>query len=199
METNLRIVQRNMENLMVRAPVSGHLTALNAQIGELKTPGERLGQIDILEGFKARALLDEHYIARIHPRLRGPAMLASGEFDVAITKIYPEVLEGQFAVDLGFTTGEPPGIRRGQTLRVRLELGEPSEALLLATGGFHQRTGGRWAYVLEPSGKSARKRAIQLGRRNIAHYEVLAGLEPGERVITSTYDGFGEAEELRLK
>ena len=192
MERNLEIIRRRLDDLTVRAPVSGQLTSLVAEIGESKGSGTRLGHIDILDGFKVRADIDEHYIARVD---RGQ----SGQFDhdgsplgLVIRKVYPEVEEGRFKVDLVFDGEAPEGIRRGQTLQIRLELGDLEEATQVARGGFYQATGGHWAYVLEPSGDRAGKRAIRLGRQNPKVYEVLEGLRPGERVITSGYESFGE-------
>jgi HlyD family secretion protein len=199
MEANLEIVKRNMENLVITAPVSGHLTALNAEVGESKKQGERLGQIDILDGFKVRIPVDEHYIARVDYDQEGVFTFSNDEYRLRVSKIYPEVVDGRFTVDMNFLGAEPEGIRRGQTLRVRLELGEPGEAVLLANGGFYQTTGGRWIYVLDESGAEARRRRIHIGRQNSEYYEVLEGLEPGERVIVSSYDDFGDAEWLVLK
>ncbi|HSG29051.1 MAG TPA: HlyD family efflux transporter periplasmic adaptor subunit [Candidatus Krumholzibacterium sp.] len=199
MEGNLEIVRMNMENLIIKAPVTGHLTSLNAEIGESKTRGERLGQIDILDGFRVRVSIDEHYIARVSTGQKGSFAFSGETYKLSIDKVYPEVLNGRFEVDMLFEGEEPEDIRRGQTLRIRLELGDLSEATLLATGGFYQKTGGRWVYVLDESGNSARKRQIQLGRENTMFYEVLDGLGEGERVITSSYDNFGDVDVLILK
>ena len=192
MERNLEIIRRRLDNLTVRAPVSGQLTALEAEIGETKGSGARLGQIDILDGFKVRADIDEHYISRVDRGQRGQFDQDGAPFGLVIRKVYPEVQEGRFEVDLVFEGQAPEGIRRGQTLHVRLELGDLEEAAQVARGGFYQATGGHWAYVLEPSGDRAVKRGIRLGRQNPKVYEVLEGLRPGERVITSGYESFGE-------
>lgn len=199
MEENLDIVRQNLENLIIKAPVSGQLTSLNAEIGESKSRGERLGQIDILDGFKVRVSIDEHYIARVSTGQKGSFTFSGETYKLSIDKVYPEVLNGRFEVDMLFVGDEPEGIRRGQTLRIRLELGDLSEAVLLATGGFYQKTGGRWVYVLDESGNTARKRPIQLGRENTMFYEVLEGLHEGEKVITSSYDNFGDVDVLILK
>jgi HlyD family secretion protein len=199
MEANLELVKRNMENLVIKAPVSGHLTSLNAEIGESKKQGERLGQIDILEGFKVRLPIDEYYISRITTGLGGTFDFSGATYRVRIAKIYPEVVQGRFEIDMEFDGSEPAGIRRGQTLRIKLELGELSEAVMLETGAFYLSTGGRWVYVLDESQGTARKRNIHLGRQNIEYFEVLGGLEPGERVIVSAYDSFGKADRLVLK
>ena len=198
-QDNLDMLQQTMESLVLRAPISGHLTSLDAEIGESKSPGQRLGQIDVLEGFKVRAAIDEHYITRIAPEQEGEFDLAGETYRLVITKIYPEVQSGQFEVDLEFADRTPPDMRRGQTVRMRLELGKLSEATLLARGGFYQQTGGRWVFVVDPSSGFATRRPIQLGRQNPLYFEVLEGLEPGERVITSSYDTFGENDKLILK
>jgi len=197
MEDNLKIVKQNVENLTITAPVSGHLTSLNAEIGESKVRGERLGQIDILDGFKIRIPVDEHYITRVEVGQRGHFTLDNQEYEVVMDKIYPEVINGQFRVEMLFGDAEPENIRRGQTIHLRLELGEPREAITLRTGPFFQDTGGRWAYVLGGDGK-AYKRQIRLGRKNQDVVEVLEGLEPGERVITSSYTAFGDHDMLIL-
>ena len=199
METNLEIVKQNLENLVIKAPVTGHLTSLNAEVGESKARGENLGQIDILDGFKVRVAIDEHYIARVSIGQRGTFTFSDDSYRLTVSKVYPEVLGGRFEVDMLFEDEEPEGIRRGQTLRIRLELGDLSEAILLPTGGFYQKTGGRWIFVVDESGKHAVKRKIHIGRENALHYEVLDGLEPGERVITSSYDSFGDVDRLVLK
>jgi HlyD family secretion protein len=199
MEANLKIVKENLENLIIRAPVSGQLTSLNAEIGESKNRGERLGQIDVLDGFKVRVNIDEYYITRINIGLRGEFTLNDRIYPLIIKKIYPEVLNGRFEVDLEFSDKEPEGLRRGQTLHIRLELGDLSQALLLDRGGFYQTTGGRWVYVLDPSGKVAIKRNVSLGRQNPEVFEIIGGLEEGERVITSSYDNYGDKDKLILK
>lgn len=199
MQDNLIIVKQKQENLTIRAPVSGHLTALDAELGEAKSQGQRLGQIDVLEGFKVRAAIDEHYIARVEKGRTGEFDFAGKSYQLIVKTIYPEVRENRFEVDLEFVGQEPQGITRGQTLHIRLELGDISEAILLARGGFYQTTGGNWAYVVDESGSLATKRRIRLGRQNPQVYEVLEGLEPGERVITSSYENFGNMERLVLK
>ncbi len=199
MQDNLIIVKQKQENLTIRAPVSGHLTALDAELGEAKSQGQRLGQIDVLEGFKVRAGIDEHYIARVEKGRKGEFDFAGKSYQLIVKTIYPEVRDNRFEVDLEFVGEEPQGITRGQTLHIRLELGDISEAILLARGGFYQTTGGNWAYVVDESGSLATKRRIRLGRQNPQVYEVLAGLEPGEKVITSSYENFGNMERLVLK
>ena len=199
MEANLEIVKKNLENLIIKAPVSGHLTSLNAEIGESKSRGQRLGQIDVLDGFKARVSIDEYYITRINMGLTGTFTLNEQEYVLTISKVYPEVISGKFEVDMEFVGKEPEGIRRGQTLRIRLELGDPGMALLLDKGGFYQKTGGSWVYVVDPSGDFAVKRKISMGRQNPDVFEILEGLDEGEQVITSSYDNYGDNDKLILK
>jgi len=199
MQDNLMIVKQKQDNLTIRAPVSGHLTALDAELGESKSQGQRLGQIDVLEGFKVRAAIDEHYIARVEKGRTGEFDFAGKSYQLIVKTIYPEVRDGRFEVDLEFVGQEPEDITRGQTLHIRLELGDISEAILLARGGFYQTTGGNWAYIVDEHGNLATKRRIKLGRQNPQVYEVLEGLEPGEKVITSSYENFGNMERLVLK
>jgi len=199
MQGNMEIIQNRLEKLTIRAPVSGHLTSLDAEIGQSKSGGQNIGQIDVFEGFKVRAQIDEHYIARVEEGRSGEFEFAGQEYILKVTKKYPEVREGRFEVDMEFVDDEPKGITRGQTLHIRLELGDISEALLLPRGGFYQTTGGNWVYVVDESENIAVKRRIRLGRQNPDVYEVLEGLEPGEKVITSSYESFGDMERLVLK
>ena len=192
MERNLEIVRGRLDNLTVRAPVPGQLTTLKAEVGESKSAGGRLGQIDMIDGFKVRAAIDEHYIGRVGRGQRGQFDSDDESYSLVIRKVYPEVEEGRFKVVLVFEGEAPEGIRRGQTLHIRLELGDLDEAVQVARGGFYQATGGHWAYVLDASGDRATRRSIALGRQNPRVYEVLEGLEPGEQVITSSYETFGE-------
>jgi HlyD family secretion protein len=199
MQANLKIIRQKLENLVITAPIAGHLTSLNAEVGQLKAAGERLGQIDVLEGFKISANVDEYYISRISTGQEGEVKIAGKTYRVASSKVYPEVKDGRFQVDMEFIDTEPEGIRRGQSVQIRLALGELSQAVMLSRGGFYNDTGGNWAYVLDESGKFATKRKIRLGRYNTQVYEVLEGLEPGERVITSSYDTFGDFDKLTFK
>jgi HlyD family secretion protein len=199
MQANMEVIKQKMENLVIKAPIAGHLTSLNAEVGQLKAPGERLGQIDVLEGFKISANVDEYYISRISTGQEGEVKIAGKTYRVVSSKVYPEVRDGRFQVDMEFMDAEPGGIRRGQSVQIRLALGELSQAVMLARGGFYNDTGGNWAYVLDGSGKFAAKRKIRLGRYNTQVYEVLEGLEPGEKVITSSYDTFGDFDRLTFK
>jgi HlyD family secretion protein len=196
---NLEILKQSVDNLTVRAPITGKLTALNAEIGESKSPGQRLGQVDALENFKVRAHIDEFYISRVNIGQTGEFDFNDTAYRLIIKKVYPEVSIGKFQVDLSFVGPAPKWIRRGQTLQIRLELGNLSQALLLPRGGFYQKTGGQWVYVVDASGDFAVKRKIKLGRQNPQMYELLEGLGPGNQVITSSYDNFGNIDKLVLK
>ncbi|MCH7939820.1 MAG: HlyD family efflux transporter periplasmic adaptor subunit [Candidatus Marinimicrobia bacterium] len=198
MEENLALVKLNQENLLIRAPVSGHLTSLNAEIGESKVRGERLGQIDILDGFKAQIMVDEHYITRVRPGQRGGVTLGAKRYELLVDKIYPEVINGQFQIDMTFIGPVPEDIRRGQTVRIRLALGDLTEATMIPRGGFFSKTGGQWVYVIGEDGAFATRRRIRLGRQNQDDYEILEGLEAGEQVITSSYDTFGDYDRIIL-
>ena len=196
---NLELIRQNEENLTIRAPITGLLSSLIAEVGESKPGGDRLGQIDVEDEFKVRAAIDEHYIARIRSGQAGSFDFAGGTYDLVISRVYPEVIEGQFEADMVFPEGMPDGLRRGQTLQVRIALGELADAMQVPRGGFYQKTGGRWIYVLDPTGEFAVRRQIRLGRQNSQYFEVLEGLEEGETVITSMYDNFGDMERLVLQ
>lgn len=198
LENNLKIARRRLENLTIRAPVSGQLTSLNAEIGESKSQGQRLGQVDVLDGFKVRAAIDEHYIAKIGMGQRGQFDFAGNTYTLITKIVYPEVTNGRFEVDMEFE-GEVPQVRRGQTVRIRLELGDLEDATMISRGGFYQKTGGNWVYVLTEDGSEAVKRNIRLGRQNTQVFEVLDGLQSGERVITSSYDNYGDIDKLIIK
>ncbi|HNL28164.1 MAG TPA: efflux RND transporter periplasmic adaptor subunit, partial [bacterium] len=163
-----------------------------------KRSGDRLGQIDVLDGFKVRAGIDEHYIARIQIGQTGEFDLAGKTYNLVIKKVYPEVQNGRFEVDMEFQGDTPKDIRRGQSLQIRLELGDLQEAVLVPRGGFYQKTGGQWIFVVDPSGDFAVKRNIRLGRQNPQVFEVMDGIFPGEQVITSSYDSYGDVDKLML-
>lgn len=198
LQANLEMIKQNLDALVVRAPISGQLSSLNAEIGQSKSAGERLGQIDVLDSYKVRAGIDEFYISRIKPGQTGEFDFAGGSFRLTIAKVFPEVRDGRFEVDMEFPGAPPAGIRRGQTLQIRLELGDLAEATLIPRGAFYQKTGAQWIYVVDKSGSYAVKRPIKLGRQNPQAFEVLEGLEPGEQVITSSYDNFGDVDKLVL-
>lgn len=194
---NLQMMKQNLENLYVKAPVSGLLSRVDVEIGASITAGQNIGQIDDIEGFKMRVEVDEHYIARIFPGLEGSFEFGSKTHQLVVEKVYPEVRNGRFAVDMIFSGRPPEGIRRGQSAPVRLQLGKPAEAILIPTGGFYSETGGNWIYVVE--GARAEKRPITLGLKNPQFYQVLSGLQPGEQVITSSYENFGQKDILNLE
>jgi HlyD family secretion protein len=199
LQKNLELIRENIDNLTVRAPITGQLTSLNAETGQSKSPGDQLGQIDALDGFKVRADIDEFYIARVVKGLHATVEIDGKDFKLVVIKVFPEVKNGKFQVDMNFDGSVPDGIRRGQTLQIRLQLSERTKALLLARGGFYQKTGGQWVFVLNNSGTEAVKRSISLGRQNPDYFEVLSGLKPGDKVITSSYDNFGDVDKLIIK
>jgi HlyD family secretion protein len=199
MQDNLNLVRKKLDNLDVMAPVKGQLAYLNAEIGEAKSQGQRLGQINILDSYKINADIDEHYISRVNKNLQGEFEFTGKTFRLKVKKIYPEVRNGRFAIDMVFVGNPPENMRIGQTFRVKLELGTPKEALLLVRGGFYQSTGGQYVFVVDESGEFAIKRKIRLGRQNPKYYEVLEGLKSGDEVIISNYDNFGNADKLILK
>ncbi|TVR41698.1 MAG: HlyD family efflux transporter periplasmic adaptor subunit [Bacteroidia bacterium] len=195
-QQNIRMLHQTLDNLVIRAPISGQLSAFNTERGETKSTGQNLGQIDVLDGFKLRARIDERYVNRTY--LGQPASFEYGgqTYHLEINKIYSNITGGAFEVDLHFAGNEPSGIRRGQTLQLRLQFSGVADALIIPRGGFYQTTGGNWIYVLDQSGSQAIRRPIRIGRQNIHHYEVLEGLRPGDRVITSSYDTYGGRERL---
>ncbi len=195
----LNVMRKKVGDLIVRAPVDGQLTSLDAEIGQSKNKGERLGQLDVTSGFKVRADIDEHYISRIFPGLMGDFTLSDKTYKLKIKKVYTQVTGGRFQVDMEFTEAVPPGIRRGQTLQIRLALGDETQAILLAKGGFFQQTGGNWIFKVSENGNVAYKVDVQLGRQNPDYYEVLQGLKPGDKVVTSSYENYGNMQELVLK
>ncbi len=194
----LELMRKKVGDLVVRAPVDGQLTSLDAEIGESKGKGIRLGQIDVLSGFKVRADIDEHYISRIYAGQSGTFQFNGQTYVLIIKKVFTQVTNGRFQVDMMFEE-KVEGIRRGQSLQIRLALSEEKQALLVPKGGFFQKTGGNWIFKLNNDGTLAYKVDIQLGTKNTEYYEVLDGLSPGDKVITSSYDNFGDKEELVLK
>jgi len=199
MEDNLNLVRQKLESLDVRAPVNGQLTSLNADIGESKGAGQRLGQINVLDSYKINAQIDEHYISRVLRGLIGEFEYSNKTYKLEVTKIYPEVRNGQFSIDMEFIDALPQNMRIGQTFRIKLELGAPKESLLIPRGGFYQSTGGQWIFVVDESGNTAYKRDIRLNRYNPKYYEVIEGVEEGEQVIVSSYETFGDVDVLILK
>ncbi len=199
MNQSLDGVGQILDNLAVRAPITGQLTTEQIEVGQSISAGERYGQIDILDKFKVRVPIDELYLPRIYTGLKGTFSFSGSNYELEIGKIYPNVTAGRFEVDMFFTDEAPSGIRRGQTVRIRLELGESNQAVLLPTGGFYKDTGGNWVFVVNQQTGKAEKRSIRLGRKNPEFYEVIEGLEIGEKVIVSGYENFGKNEVLNLK
>lgn len=195
----LELMRRKVADLVVRAPVDGQLTSLDAEIGQSKNKGERLGQIDVLSGFKVRVDIDEHYISRIYNGQKGSFNFDGKSYLLTIKKVYTQVTNGRFQVDMQFEENVPEGIRRGQTLQIRLALSEEKQALLVPKGGFFQHTGGNWIFKVSDNGDKAYRVDITLGSQNTEYYEVLSGLQPGDKVITSSYDNYGDVQELVLK
>ncbi len=196
---NLEMIKSSLDNLYVRAPISGRLSNINAEVGESVAPGQNIGQIDDYAAFKVRTPIDEHYITRIYEDLGGSFDLAGTTYDLKITKIYSEVNNGMFNVDMAFVGDIPSGIRRGQTLQIKLQLSENVQAIQIPRGSFYQTTGGNWIFVVNDSDDFATRRSIRLGRQNPRYYEVLEGLQPGERVVVSSYDGYEDKDRLVFK
>lgn len=197
-QRNVDLWRQSLENLVVKAPVSGLLSSINVEIGSNINQGQNIGQIDDMNGFKMRADIDEHYISRIFVGLKSNFEFGGKTNVMQILKVYPEVLNGRFAVDMTFENTAPKGIRRGQSAPIRLELGKSERATLLPVGGFFSDSGGNWVYVVDKDGKKAVKRNITLGRKNPQFYEVLDGLKVGEKVVTSSYSNYGDKEVLQL-
>ena len=198
MKRSLALVRERLENLKVKAPIDGQVGNLNAQIGQSISAGEHIGQI-ITSDLKVQAQIDEHYVERVLPGLPADFTRDGENYKLEVTKVYPEVKDGQFRTDFRFTAGRPGNIRAGQTYHINLQLGDPVKAVLIPRGGFFQITGGRWIYVVDESGKFAIRQPIRIGRQNPQYYEVTEGLKPGDRVIVSGYELFGDNEKLILK
>lgn len=197
-QKNVSLWRQTLDNLVVKAPVSGLLSSMNIEVGSNISQGQNIGQIDDLNGFKMRVSVDEHYLSRIFVGLNGSMEFNGKDYPLKIIKIYPEISSGRFEVDMKFDNGAPELVKRGQSAPIRLQLGQPSQATLLPVGGFFSETGGNWVYVVGDGGKRAAKRRITLGRKNPEYFEVLEGLKPGEKVITSSYENFGDNEVLEF-
>nr|WP_245197168.1 efflux RND transporter periplasmic adaptor subunit [Sphingomonas jejuensis] len=198
MGAGLELARRNLDGLNLRAPVSGQLSGFSIQVGQSMGRGERIGQIDSPGRNKLIAGVDEFYLGRVQLGQQASIESDGRQFRARVTKIYPQVRNGQFEIDLQFTGDEPPRIQRGQTLQVRLVLDDPAPAILIPNGAFYNETGGAWVFVVSPDGEEAVRRTVRLGRRNTDAIEVLDGLEPGERVLTSPYTGFADKDRLDL-
>ena len=197
LQAGLKFARKNLDDLSVRAPVAGKLSGFNIEIGQSIARGGRLGQIDDPDGYKLNARIDEYYLGRVDLQQVATAEHNGSDLDLQVSKIYPQVNEGQFEVDMAFAE-QPEGLRRGQTLQTRLTLGDNTDATLIPNGAFYQETGGNWVFVVAPGGGEAVKRSVRLGRRNTKFIEVLDGLEPGEQVITSPYTSFVGMDRLNL-
>lgn len=195
----LNVMRQKVGDLIVRAPIDGQLTSLDAEIGQSKNKGERLGQIDVTSGFKVRVEIDEHYISRIFIGLQGEYDFNNTTYHLEIKKVYTQVTNGRFQVDMEFMNEVPKGIRRGQTLQIRLALSDETQAVLLPKGGFFQTTGGNWIFKVNSDGTKAFKVDIKVGRQNPDFFEVVEGLKPGDKVVTSSYENYGDMGELVLK
>jgi len=198
LERNLALSRKNLEALNVRAPVSGKLSGLDVEVGQSIQRGGRLGQIDDPDNFKLRVAVDEFYLNRVDISQKARFDRGRESYELTVSKIYPQVKDGQFELDLVFDDEQPSDIRRGQTLQATLVLGDATEALLIPNGAFFQDTGGNWMFVVSPDGTEAIRRNVVLGRRNARYIEVLEGLEAGEEVITSPYSSFREMDRLSL-
>jgi HlyD family secretion protein len=199
MQKTLGMVYQRLDHLNVRAPADGQLGFLDAEIGQNISQGQRIGQINVLTDYKIEADIDEHYIDRVKRDLSAVLERNGKDYPLRVRKVYPEVRNGRFRVDLVFTDDKPETIRTGQSYNIKLQLGESSDALLLPKGSFFQSTGGQWIFVVTPGTDEAIRRNIRVGKQNARYYEVLEGLQAGEEVITSNYDSFGEAERIVLK
>jgi HlyD family secretion protein len=199
MRKNLELVRQRAENLNVKAPVDGQLGLLVPEIGQSISRGANMGQINVLTSYKVVAQIDEHYIDRVRTLLTATLDRQGSEFDLVVKRVYPEVRNGTFEIDMIFRDSMPDNIRTGQTYYISLQLGQPKESIMVPIGGFFQETGGQWIFVLDPTESFAFKRSISTGRKNPKYYEILEGLQPGEKVIVSGYETFGKNEKLILK
>jgi len=199
MKQNLEVARQNLENLVIVAPITGQLTLLEANVGESKASGQRIGQVDEVGAFKVNAFIDEFYISRVAIGQTATVEIDGKNYDLTVSKVYPEVTNRQFEVDLLFSGNPPAAIRRGQTVRMRLEIGQPADTLVLANGAFFDDTGGQWVFVVDPSGDYAERRPVRFGRRNPEGVEVLGGLKQGEEVITSSYESFMTFDRIQFR
>lgn len=199
MRLNMNMIRRRKENLSVKAPISGELGLLDVELGQSVAAGAKIGQINNLDSYKIEAQIDEHYIDRVAPGLEATFERQNEKYSSVIRKVYPEVRDGKFKADFRFEGQQPENIRTGQTYYLNLQLGQSAEAILIPRGSFYQNTGGKWVYVLNADGTKATKRSVRIGRQNPQYYEVLEGLAPGDKVIISAYDAFGDKDELLIK
>ncbi len=199
MQLNMQLIRQRVDNLKVKAPIDGEVGMLDAVLGQSLAQGANIGQVNDLTTYKVQAQIDEHYIDRVTTGLVASFERQETEYEMQLRKVYPEVRNGQFKADFRFSSAAPENIRSGQTYYLNLQLGEAAEAILIPRGSFYQTTGGRWIYVVDASGEKAYRREIRIGRQNPQYYEVIEGLQVGEKVITSSYDNFGDNEVLVFK
>lgn len=199
MSLNMQLIRQRVDNLKIKAPIDGEVGMLNVVLGQSVGEGTAIGQVNDLSAYKVTAQIDEHYIDRVTIGLTASFERQDNLYEMVLRKVYPEVREGQFRADFVFSGEVPENIRSGQTYYLNLQLGQPTEAVMIPRGSFYQLTGGSWIYVVNAEGTKAFRRKIRIGRQNSQYYEVLEGLDPGEKVITSSYDNFGEHDVLMLK
>ncbi len=199
MRRNIQLIHERKENLNVRSQIDGELGLLDVVLGQNISPGQKVGQVNDLSDYKIEALIDEHYIDRVKPGLSASFDRQSTQFELTVRKVYPEVRDGKFRTDFIFKGERPDNIRTGQTYYINLELGQPTESIIIPKGTFFQSTGGNWIFVVDADGKKAYRRKIKIGRQNPQYYEVLEGLEPGEKVIVSSYEAYKNNEILILQ
>lgn len=199
MKSSLELMRKEVDDLTVRAPIDGQLTSLDAEIGQNKNRGEHLAQIDGFNGLKVQALVDEHYVPRVFPGLTAYYPTDNKRYKLVVKKVFTQIVASQFKVDMEFVGEVPPGLRKGQTLQIRLVFSDEVPALLLPKGGFYQQTGGSWIFKLSADGKTAYRQEILLNRQSPDYFEVIKGLKPGDKVITSSYETYGDIQELVLK
>jgi HlyD family secretion protein len=196
--TSRDLLRRIVDSLEVRAPIDGFLSSIDAEVGENIAPGRRIGQIDQLDAFKMRAHIDQYYLSRVEVGTPGKLELDGKTYAVAVKRIYPEVVNDTFTVDLDFSDTVPPGLRRGQRLTIELSFGASTRSLIVERGGFMQNSGGRWVYLVSEDGRTARRAPVRFGRQNPRYVEVLEGLRPNDRIVTSTYSTFNDVDELEF-
>jgi HlyD family secretion protein len=195
---NMHLLNRIVQALEVRAPISGQLSSISAEVGQNINAGQRIGQVDVLDGYKVRTRIDQTYIARVQPGTTGHVTLEGRTWDVAVSKVYTEVTQNIFEADVVFTGEVPASLRRGQTVTVELSFSSPSESLIVSKGSFYQHTAGRWVYLIDEDGETAKRADVRLGRQNPRQVEVLEGLREGDRIVASGYDSFNDVDELRF-
>lgn len=198
MQQNIRLIRERKDHLNVTSPIEGELGLLDVELGQNITAGQKIGQINVLTNYKVIGEIDEHYIDRVHKDLIATSARNDNDLRMRLRKVYPEVREGRFKVEFVFPDKAPEKIRSGQTYYLSLQLGQPTDAVVIPKGSFYSATSGKWIFVVDASGKKAYRRNIRLGRQNPEYYEVLEGLEPGEKVIVNGYESYGDATSLSI-